>query len=54
MKERVMFKDGVWQDKIDVQNFIQTNYTEYLGDSKFLTGPTKRTKKLWKNFFLVL
>ena len=43
-----MFKDGVWQDKIDVQNFIQTNYTEYLGDSKFLTGPTKRTKKLWK------
>ena len=40
------FKPGIWQNKIDVQNFIQTNYTFYEGDQKFLTGPTQRTSEL--------
>ncbi len=40
------FKQGVWQDEINVRDFIQTNYKEYFGDDKFLAGPTERTKKL--------
>ena len=41
------FKDGIWKDKIDVRDFIQSNYTPYEGDDKFLTGATENTKKLW-------
>ncbi len=37
------FKKGVWQDSINVRDFIQVNYTEYVGDGKFLKGSTKRT-----------
>ena len=40
------FKPGLWQTKIDVQNFIQTNYKSYDGDHNFLTGPTERTSEL--------
>jgi formate C-acetyltransferase len=40
------FKKGVWQDEINVRDFIQTNYTEYLGGSDFLCGATKRTQGL--------
>ena len=41
------FKDGRWQTDIDVQNFIQQNYTPYEGDSTFLAGATERTKSIW-------
>lgn len=40
------FNKGAWQDSIDVRDFIQTNYTEYLGDGSFLSGATKRTNEL--------
>ena len=40
------FKGGHWQDKIDVQNFIQTNFTFYEGNHTFLAGPTPRTTSL--------
>ena len=40
------FCGGVWQDTIDVRNFIQTNYREYTGDASFLAGPTARTTAL--------
>ncbi len=40
------FNKGVWQDEINVRDFIQTNYTEYTGDSEFLQGATQRTKDL--------
>ncbi len=40
------FREGVWQDEINVRNFIQLNYEEYTGDSAFLSGPTKRTEEL--------
>ncbi len=41
------FKSGRWQTEIDVQNFIQNNYTTYEGDSAFLAGPTDRTTSIW-------
>ncbi|MBB6481446.1 formate C-acetyltransferase [Spirochaeta isovalerica] len=37
------FTAGSWMDKIDVRDFIQSNYNEYDGDSSFLEGPTERT-----------
>ncbi len=42
------FNKGVWQDEINVRDFIQTNYTEYTGDESFLQGATDRTKELMK------
>ena len=40
------FQKGVWQDEINVRDFIQSNYKQYLGDDSFLAGPTDRTNKL--------
>ena len=42
------FKAGVWQNEINVRDFIQQNYTEYTGDSSFLAEATPRTKTLMK------
>ena len=50
------FKEGVWQNEINVRDFIQQNYSEYCGDSDFLAEATPRTKNLMKKlealFFL--
>ena len=35
------FTLGTWSEKIDVRDFIDKNYKEYTGDSKFLEGPTE-------------
>ncbi len=40
------FVKGKWQDEINVRDFIQQNYKEYIGDDSFLSGPTERTGKL--------
>ena len=40
------FIGGVWQDEINVRDFIQKNYKPYEGDDTFLTGATDRTKAL--------
>ena len=40
------FKAGVWQNEINVRDFIQTNYKEYKGDSSFLASATKRTEDM--------
>ena len=42
------FTQGIWQDEINVRDFIQTNYKEYTGDDKFLSGATERTNSLMK------
>ncbi len=42
------FKKGVWQDEINVRDFIQTNYKEYKGDHSFLEGATPRTDAMMK------
>ena len=41
------FKEGNWTNNIDVQDFIQRNYTQYNGDESFLAGKTEKTKKVW-------
>ena len=41
------FTPGVWQNEINVRDFIQKNYTPYEGDESFLQGPTKETDELW-------
>ncbi len=42
------FNEGVWQDEINVRDFIQRNYTEYKGDDTFLAKATERTNELMK------
>ena len=42
------FKQGKWNESIDVRDFIVNNYTEYTGDASFLAGPTENTTKLWE------
>ncbi|MGN0732598.1 MAG: formate C-acetyltransferase [Emergencia sp.] len=37
------FKSGAWMNTINVDDFINTNYTPYDGDESFLAGPTART-----------
>ena len=37
------FTAGVWQNEINVRDFIQTNYHAYEGDASFLSGATERT-----------
>jgi formate C-acetyltransferase len=41
------FVAGPWSDAIDVRDFIQRNYTPYMGDAAFLAGPTARTTGIW-------
>jgi len=42
------FKKGVWQEEINVRDFIQVNYTPYEGGDAFLARATKRTEELMK------
>ena len=37
------FRQGVWVDTVNVDDFINLNYTPYDGDESFLAGPTART-----------
>lgn len=47
MKEWEGFKGSNWKNNIDVADFIDNNYKEYLDDDKFLTGISKKTSKVW-------
>ena len=40
------FTPGIWNEEINVRDFIQRNYTPYDGDGSFLAGPTERTLAL--------
>lgn len=45
MKEQWQgFRKGAWTTDIQVEEFINLNYTPYEGDESFLAGPTDRTK----------
>ncbi len=47
------FKNGAWQNEINVRDFIQSNYKEYTGDDSFLAGATKRTSEMMKKVQLL-
>lgn len=40
---------GSWQERVNVREFIQRNYTPYEGDASFLTDATERTRGIWKS-----
>ena len=40
------FKQGIWQEEINVRDFIIRNYTPYAGDESFLAPATPRTLDL--------
>ena len=42
------FNGGVWQEEINVRDFIQQNYKAYEGDDSFLAGATERTNDMMK------
>lgn len=54
IKEWNGFVGGVWETEINVRDFIQNNYTPYLGNSDFLCGSTERTDKLMEKFNALL
>ncbi|NJK34859.1 MAG: formate C-acetyltransferase [Oscillatoriales cyanobacterium SM2_2_1] len=41
------FKSGTWTETVEVRDFIQKNYREYLGAGDFLASATSDTLKLW-------
>ncbi len=41
------FEGRLWKEEVNVRDFIQKNYTEYLGNEDFLEGTTEATDKLW-------
>ncbi|MEG1986904.1 MAG: formate C-acetyltransferase [Bacilli bacterium] len=47
MTEWENFKEGIWTTEVNVQDFIQKNYTLYEGDETFLSEITEKTKKVW-------
>src|SRR3954453_6109138 len=42
------FRPGLWQNEINVRDFIQQNYEPYEDDGSFLAPATERTKKVWQ------
>ena len=48
------FTPGTWQNRVNVREFIQRNYSPYEGDASFLAGPTERTSNLWKKLLPLL
>ena len=41
------FKEGNWNNKVDVRNFIQLNYKAYDKDESFLEDISDKTKVVW-------
>ena len=48
------FKEGSWCNEINVKDFIDKNYTEYLGDESFLESTTPATEKLMEKINALL
>ena len=42
------FNGGLWQEEINVRDFVQRNYTPYDGAEDFLAAPTEETNRLWQ------
>ena len=48
------FNNGIWNNEINVRDFIVRNYTPYDGNASFLAPPTEKTKKLWNKVLELL
>lgn len=46
--EVIDFKKGIWNEEINVRDFVIKNITPYYGTHDFLVGPSSRTQKLWE------
>ncbi len=46
-EEWTSFCGGIWEKEINVRDFIQKNYTPYVGDESFLADSTQATTELW-------
>ncbi len=44
------FEAGIWQEEINVRDFVQKNYTPYTGNEDFLADLTPRTQRLRDKF----
>ena len=44
------FSGGIWEELLDIQDFIHQNYTPYYGTPSFLAKPTTRTQNLNNKF----
>src|SRR3954452_11467835 len=42
------FHGDAWRESIDVGRFIHDNLEPYAGGPEFLTGPTDRTERIWR------
>src|SRR4029453_10139150 len=42
------FRSGLWQNEINVRDFIQQNYEPYDGNESFLAPATARTENIWR------
>ena len=42
------FKKGIWNEEINVRDFINRNYTPYDGDESFLKDASEKTKRLFE------
>ncbi len=47
MDIRNHFNDGLWNQGVNVTDFVRKNITPYEGDASFLQGPTQRTLSVW-------
>ena len=41
------FKSGIWENEINVSNFIKSNYNKYNGNDEFLESTTLKTNNVW-------
>ena len=41
------FKNGIWENEINVSNFINSNYNKYNGNDEFLESTTLKTNNVW-------
>ena len=46
--KQTSLKNGISDGKINVKDFVFNNVTPYLGDEKFLVGPSDKTNALWE------
>jgi formate C-acetyltransferase len=42
------FQGNEWRERVDVGAFIHDNVRPYAGGPEFLTGPTHRTERIWR------